>query len=463
MALRLSHDDTLQNPAIDTVLIRVLLPLFLPTLLAAQDLTTQWNGLNNSWADKYNWSQGVPDESRNTLISVGSPTRSDPYVPAPFAGVTAATGNLIVQNGGHLDFDPSGVLVVGGTAKLLNGGSINLGTGSITFQEGVQLRKGGTFNAGTGRVEFDGLYFKNSTGSSFSPESSTVIFNSSSSFQWLGGYSSRWTREGDCDDDDERAVMSPENALQFFNMRALTEGTIYVAGNVTILQDCFIAPRCTLYVTFGSSFKVNGTISGGGTIVAFGAGSSLPVQLSSLNISSADGHALLQWTTATEVDNFGFGVERRAMDGSDWAEVGFVAGFGTSTSPHEYSFSDRAAGSGRFAYRLRQTDRSGLSSYFAAGEVVVGTAPSAFALGANYPNPFNPSTTIEFSVPEDGRASLTVYTLIGQKIATLFDGQAAAGQVHRVRFSAAELPSGLYFYKLQYNNQSIVRRMSLVK
>jgi len=86
-----------------------------------------------------------------------------------------------------------------------------------------------------------------------------------------------------------------------------------------------------------------------------------------------------------------------------------------------------------------------------------------FQLYQNYPNPFNPATEIRFSVPEDGFASLKVYNVLGQVVATLFEGTAKSGHYVSVTFNASEMASGVYFSRLEYNGRSIVQRMLLAK
>ncbi len=88
--------------------------------------------------------------------------------------------------------------------------------------------------------------------------------------------------------------------------------------------------------------------------------------------------------------------------------------------------------------------------------------PTEFALSQNYPNPFNPTTEIEFAVPRASKVRLEVFNILGQSVATLFDGQAPAG-VHRVTFDASSNPSGIYFYRLAYNGGSVTKKMVFVK
>lgn len=90
------------------------------------------------------------------------------------------------------------------------------------------------------------------------------------------------------------------------------------------------------------------------------------------------------------------------------------------------------------------------------------TAPVEYQLSQNYPNPFNPVTNIAFSLPTTAQTSLVVYDLIGNEVANLVSGVMSAGN-HVVQFDAADLPSGIYFYKLQYNNEILANKMMLVK
>lgn len=90
-------------------------------------------------------------------------------------------------------------------------------------------------------------------------------------------------------------------------------------------------------------------------------------------------------------------------------------------------------------------------------------APREFTLGRNYPNPFNPTTTIEFTVPEEGRARLRVYNTLGEEVATILDQTLSAGVYHRVSFDASHLGSDVYFARLQFGDKQLVMKMLLLK
>ena len=206
-------------------------------------------------------------------------------------------------------------------------------------------------------------------------------------------------------------------------------------------------------------------------ILRFGEGSSLPlpVELTSFTATVVRSSAHLTWRTATEVNCYGFQVERRALISgkpvvtSDlWEKIGFVLGCGTSTIPHAYSFADADVPSGRYAYRIKQIDHDNSFAYHGNAEVVIGLAPKELSLG-NYPNPFNPTTTIEFTVPEDGRASLKIYNTIGQLVATAFEGQVQGGYIQKAIFNASKLASGVYFTRLEMNGKSLIKKIALMK
>jgi len=193
----------------------------------------------------------------------------------------------------------------------------------------------------------------------------------------------------------------------------------------------------------------------------------LSVQLASFTVRADRLDAILSWSTAIEKDNHGFDIERRTvgnlLSAVNWGKVGFVEGAGTSTSSREYSFADKNVAAGRYAYRIKQIDHSGSFAYTDAVELEVGLAPLVFALAQNYPNPFNPTTTIEFTLPQDGRVVLKIYDITGREVATLVDEERKAGVYHQAVFDASRLASGLYFSRLQSGGLQSVKKIVLLK
>ncbi len=146
----------------------------------------------------------------------------------------------------------------------------------------------------------------------------------------------------------------------------------------------------------------------------------------------------------------------------------FIAGHGTTNEPHDYTFTDNNAPRGSLQYRLKQVDLDGTIHFTEPINVssptsVKEVAPIEFALRQNYLNPFNPETSIKFSVEQTGRATLEIFNLLGQKVATLFDDVVEAGYYQTVRFSGSNLASGMYLYRLQSGKKSDLKKFMLLK
>jgi len=187
----------------------------------------------------------------------------------------------------------------------------------------------------------------------------------------------------------------------------------------------------------------------------------LPVELTSFTAEANGNKVDLSWETATEINNYGFDVERRINEG-EWISIAFIEGHGTSNSPKEYSYSDKDlfAGGSKFQYRLKQIDNDGSFEYSDVVEVEI--VVNQYELSQNYPNPFNPSTTISFSLPESGKVILKIYNLMGEEIKTLVDGFKDAG-IYKVNFNAEELASGMYLYILSTNGFTATKKMLFMK
>ena len=201
----------------------------------------------------------------------------------------------------------------------------------------------------------------------------------------------------------------------------------------------------------------------------------LPILLSAFSGSVvADSTIRLDWTTLSEVNNFGFYVQHRMQGSGSFVELpsSFVPGHGTTTEPQEYSWLHVNASVGTNEYRLRQVGLDSGETFTYAIAVVLSPpvtvpqadeVPNRYQLFQNYPNPFNPITTIRFTVEEAGNAEVSIFGLLGEKIGTLFTGMAVPGKYYDVEFDGGRFGSGVYFYRLLAGGRTLIRPMILVK
>ena len=115
-------------------------------------------------------------------------------------------------------------------------------------------------------------------------------------------------------------------------------------------------------------------------------------------------------------------------------------------------------------YKIVPRTNADFGTYISVGvnDQVNGNIPSEYSLSNNYPNPFNPKTIIEYSVPKEGLVTLKVYNIIGQEVATLKNEIQKPGS-YRVNFDGSKLASGVYFYRLQASNFNQIKKMMLIK
>ena len=190
----------------------------------------------------------------------------------------------------------------------------------------------------------------------------------------------------------------------------------------------------------------------------------LPVELVSFNSLVKNNIVTLLWKTATELNNVGFDIESKKLNdnkNNDWNKIGFLEGSGTSNTPKDYCFHDKVTSNGKYEYRLKQIDQNGKIEY--SKSIIVNVSmPIRAALDQNFPNPFNPTTAISFTLPNSGNTQLSVYDITGKEVASLVNGELASG-IHSIQFNADKLSSGLYFYTLLANNYSETKKMILLR
>ena len=199
----------------------------------------------------------------------------------------------------------------------------------------------------------------------------------------------------------------------------------------------------------------------------------LPVELISFTAKIIGKRIHLSWQTATEINNYGFEIERmsdvKGQKSEEWVILGFVNGNGNSNSQKDYTFIDNnPVGSGEIKYRLKQIDNNGKFEY--SSVINVFFSVNDFELYQNYPNPFNPNTTISWQSPVDGIVSIKIYDILGNELKELINEFKSAGK-QEIKFETNHInygmASGVYIYKIEIKNNELLytmnKKMTLIK
>lgn len=184
----------------------------------------------------------------------------------------------------------------------------------------------------------------------------------------------------------------------------------------------------------------------------------LPVELTLFSADVQGTEILLTWSTASEINNRGFEIQK-STDNVNWNAIGFTGGQGTTTLTNKYTFRDKYPDVGKNYYRLRQSDYDGKSEY---SSVVEAGYYSAYYLGENYPNPFNPQTNIVYTIPFAGHTTIEIFDALGNKVDVPVNAYQESG-THTFVYNASVLSSGIYLYRLQSGSFAQTKRMMVLK
>ena len=196
----------------------------------------------------------------------------------------------------------------------------------------------------------------------------------------------------------------------------------------------------------------------------------VPVELVSFRASVLKSKVLLNWTTLSESNNYGFEVQRKSDSEELWKVLGFINGQGTSSTPVSYSFGDDEISSDHYYYRIKQIDFDGSFNYSSTLKVSI-QSPQSFQLGQNYPNPFNPETVISYQIPalkgESVEVKLVIYNLLGDEVKTLVQENQGAG-FYSVNWngkdnSNLDVSAATYIYRIKAGEFVQSRKMTLLR
>ena len=233
----------------------------------------------------------------------------------------------------------------------------------------------------------------------------------------------------------------------------------YVAIDTVPANSNFYVDNTVSYSTY--NYRITAFNSFGQSAYSNIAQIIVPVELTSFTALVKNDGVLLEWTTATELNNMGFEIERK--ESLEWYTIGFIKGRGTTTQISNYEFFNDLSElntSTKLSYRLKQIDFNGAFTY--SNIVEVDYLPEYYSLSQNYPNPFNPSTSISFTLAKSSFVELKVFNVLGNEVATLVNQIVTAGK-HQVTFDAGSLSSGVYLYTIKASDFSETKKMILMK
>ncbi len=186
----------------------------------------------------------------------------------------------------------------------------------------------------------------------------------------------------------------------------------------------------------------------------------LPIELASFDATVDGNNVVLSWTTASEENSAGFEVEYRRSD--RFEAIGFVSAAGSSDALREYLFRHTPTGPAIGSYRLRMVDLDGTFEYSPVVEIAA-IIDGGYYLSQGYPNPFNPTTTLELAVERDQNVRVDVFDVTGRAVSTLFNSFMNTGEVQALSFDGSGLPSGIYLVRATGETFASNRMLTMLK
>ncbi len=388
------------------------------------------------------------------------PYGGTPYLPADGGNFESNLNSFATENVNGTPFELGNSSVTGknGTKSGVNSWVTGLTGNYVNNSHSILYTPVYNFaTAGTYTIRFWSRFDTENQWDGFRVEYST---NKGSSWNILGAVSANWYNFANT----SQATSFPINEPYFTgNNSTWTEYSTDIsslAGNSN--------------VSFRFVFKSDGSVTSPGVAiddfqVDGPSNNPLPVELVSFTGTFVKDKVRLKWRTETEVNNYGFEIERKAEGEqiADWEKIGFVEGHGNSNSPKIYSFTDKNIETAdKYYYRLKQIDNDGSFEY--SDEIEVDILPGLFSVEQNYPNPFNPSTTIKYTLPEKSSVVVKIFSTLGEEVKTLTNTEQEAG-IYKIVWNAMGFSSGVYFYYVEVKSNTsgevntAVRKMLLLK
>ena len=368
-------------------------------------------------------------------------------------------GKKITINGGI--FNQTGGTVKTKDMELINGGTYNQSNGEFQISHDLKVPVGNTFNGTGGTVHYTGaagggadytgtVQFNNvliDAGADYNMDNNSDVIK----------ISGNYTNNNSSLDNDKGTLNFNGTSPQTIYSASTPASTKTMSANIIVSNSTGVTLLSDVGFQTNLSLQSGGFITKNGNKIYVGGSeytAPVPVELVSFNAKVKDNVVQLNWNTATEVNNYGFEIERQILKqvqndkNNNWEKIGFVNGHGNSNSPKIYSFEDSKLSNNAYHYRLKQVDNDGTFTYSNTVLVSIDQMPGSFALHQNYPNPFNPSTKISWQSTTSGWQTLKVYDVLGNEVVTLVNEFREAG-FYEKEFSGSQLTSGVYIYKIQ--------------
>jgi len=370
---------------------------------------------------------------------VGSNAAIDATILAP--GYTLYPGGGPVVNAAHIDL----LSAYNDAAGRSPDSTINFQLGGQSLSPGVYKSVGGTFDI-TGILTLDG------SGVYIFQMTTTLITAAGSSVSLTNG--AKWTD-----------VFWQVGSSATLGANASLEGNILAFTTITTGAGITVNGRL---LAKGAAITVYGSVNG--------SDQPLPVEMTEFYASAnSDGGIELSWRTESEVENLGFRIWRSFARNGDYQCLtpSIIPGQGNKSSATEYKFTDSHVNKGViYFYKIEQIDYQGTSEFFGpfSGQVA-SPVLNEYKLYSNYPNPFNPETTIRFDVfAANGQMeniNIQIYNSLGQRVRTLVNEAMSIGE-YSITWDGKDdngrrIATGTYFYQLQVGDFTSTKKMSLLK
>lgn len=376
-----------------------------------------WNCPNHTTNLNLGWN-GNTVSGDITVVSTGS-GRWQMCAPTTGTSATVTINGDIKQSGGN--FTTNGTSNGNTTITINHLGNINVTGGNFSISRGSQGGTGTvTWNVQNGNFSMSGATTQNST---TAPNGAKFVFAKAGTQTLTLGSGNSLTALP--------LEISSGTTLDMGLSKLRGSGMFRLNADATLVTaepgglDSTVSVTGTLTLSKSASFTFNGTAQQK-------TGMSLPDTVKHLTIDNSAGVVLSRSTVITGV----LRLKRGQFDNT----IPFTLG-----------------PTGSIAY-----EGGSLKNPVTSVQQTAGIIPQEFFVDQNYPNPFNPSTTIEYGLPTEAFVSAKVYNLLGQEVATLFEGDQVAG-IHRLMFDASSLSSGVYLYSIRAGTSVETKQMILMK